>query len=104
MRELDGRAAGLRSRGTDALRGAREMSVQCRKDEEDADALAAAAERALADEAPPPPPPPRNKWTRRFPHPVLIGHAASLGRRPGALRRALKRTPRVLRRPSLGGP
>ena len=30
-------------------------------------------------EAPPPPPPPlRTKWTRRVPHPVLIGHAASL--------------------------
>jgi cysteine-rich repeat protein len=28
--------------------------------------------------APPPPPPPRTKWTRRVPHPVLIGHAASL--------------------------
>ena len=29
--------------------------------------------------APPPPPsPPRSKWTRRVPHPVLIGHAASL--------------------------
>ena len=27
---------------------------------------------------PPPPPPPRTKWTRRAPHPVLIGHAASL--------------------------
>jgi hypothetical protein len=25
----------------------------------------------------PPPPPPRTKWTRRVPHPVLIGHAAS---------------------------
>ena len=24
------------------------------------------------------PPPPRTKWTRRIPHPVLIGHAASL--------------------------
>ena len=24
------------------------------------------------------PPPPRTKWTRRVPHPVLIGHAASL--------------------------
>jgi len=23
-------------------------------------------------------PPPRTKWTRRVPHPVLIGHAASL--------------------------
>ena len=27
---------------------------------------------------PTPPPPPRTKWTRRIPHPVLIGHAASL--------------------------
>jgi hypothetical protein len=26
----------------------------------------------------PPPPPPRTKWTRRVPHPVLIGHAASI--------------------------
>jgi len=26
----------------------------------------------------PPPPPRRTKWTRRVPHPVLIGHAASL--------------------------
>jgi hypothetical protein len=26
----------------------------------------------------PPPPTPRTKWTRRVPHPVLIGHAASL--------------------------
>ena len=26
----------------------------------------------------PPPPAPRTKWTRRVPHPVLIGHAASL--------------------------
>ena len=26
----------------------------------------------------PSPPPPRTKWTRRVPHPVLIGHAASL--------------------------
>ena len=25
-------------------------------------------------------PPPRTKWTRRVPHPVLIGHAASLSR------------------------
>jgi hypothetical protein len=29
----------------------------------------------------PPPPPPRTKWTRRVPHPVLIGHAASTTRR-----------------------
>ena len=25
-----------------------------------------------------PPPPPRTKWTRRVPHPVLIGHAVCL--------------------------
>jgi len=28
------------------------------------------------------PPPPRTKWTRRVPHPVLTGHAASLARAP----------------------
>ena len=27
--------------------------------------------------APPPPPPSRTKWTRRVPHPVLIGHHSS---------------------------
>jgi len=27
------------------------------------------------------PPPPRTKWTRRVPHPVLIGHAASLSQK-----------------------
>jgi hypothetical protein len=35
----------------------------------------------LAPFAPPPPlppPSPRTKWTRRVPHPVLIGHTASL--------------------------
>jgi hypothetical protein len=34
------------------------------------------------------PPPPRTKWTRRVPHPVLIGHAASLsqvGKEAGSL-------------------
>ena len=37
--------------------------------------------RALTLSSPPPPPPPsRTKWTRRVPHPVLIGHAASLAR------------------------
>jgi hypothetical protein len=29
-------------------------------------------------EVPPHPFPPRTKWTRRVPHPVLIGHATSL--------------------------
>jgi len=28
------------------------------------------------------PPPPRTKWTGRVPHPVLIGHAASLSQVP----------------------
>jgi hypothetical protein len=32
----------------------------------------------LAGASPPPPTPPRTKWTRRVPHSVLIGHAASL--------------------------
>ena len=42
-------------------------------------------EKLLADDPerviqvrPPPPPRPRTKWTRRVPHPVLIGHAAPL--------------------------
>jgi serine/threonine protein kinase len=30
------------------------------------------------DSVPPPPPPSGTKWTRRVPHPVLIGHVASL--------------------------
>ena len=30
------------------------------------------------------PPPSRTKWTRRVPHPVLIGHAASLAGHPRA--------------------
>jgi hypothetical protein len=33
---------------------------------------------AQARSTPPPTHPPRTKWTRRVPHPVLIGHAASL--------------------------
>ena len=34
---------------------------------------------AASPSAPPPPSPlPRTKWTRRVPHPVIIGHAASL--------------------------
>ena len=37
------------------------------------------APRGAAPPPPPPPaPPPRTKWTRRVPHPVLTGHAASL--------------------------
>jgi hypothetical protein len=32
----------------------------------------------LVGSVPPRPPPSRTKWTRRVPHPVLIGHAASL--------------------------
>jgi hypothetical protein len=35
------------------------------------------AEVMAADLLPPPPPPPRTKWTRRVPHPVLIGHDCS---------------------------
>ena len=33
---------------------------------------------AALEGAPPPRPPPRTKWTHRVPHPVPIGHAASL--------------------------
>ena len=41
-------------------------------------------------ETPTPPPPSRTTWTRRVPHPVLIGHAASLtaAQRGGAAGRA----------------
>ena len=37
-------------------------------------------------------PPPRTKWTRRVPHPVLIGHAASLSY-AGFLQRVLNDLP-----------
>ena len=45
----------------------------------------------------PPPPPPRNEWTRRVPHPVLVGHAASLPQAAGAaaLHREALNTPRA---------
>jgi hypothetical protein len=36
------------------------------------------AQGSLAELQAPPPPAPRTKWTRRVPHLVLIGHAASL--------------------------
>ena len=36
---------------------------------------------AQATQRSPPPPPPRTKWTRRVPHPVLIGHAACVSTR-----------------------
>ena len=39
---------------------------------------------------PPPLPPPRTKWTRRVPHPVLIGHAASLSQAAADARLALR--------------
>ena len=38
---------------------------------------AAQPTRVRGSRPPPPPPPPRTEWTRRVPHPVLIGHAAS---------------------------
>jgi len=46
-------------------------------------ARGAEANRTVLGEVPPaprgaPPSPPRTKWTRRVPHPVLIGHAVSL--------------------------
>jgi len=53
-------------------------------DDDDAD--------AGAGEPPSPPPPSRTKWTRRVPHPVLIGHAASLSQV------RVRRAPRGVRR------
>ena len=56
----------------------------------------------------PPPPPPRTKWTRRVPHPVLIGHAVrkNLSRRVAyrsadalQARRARRRGACLLHRP-----
>jgi hypothetical protein len=55
-------------------------------------ARAAAHFPRVSTRRPPPLPPPRTNWTRRVPHPVLIGHAATrrCGRRgsPGAPRSA----------------
>ena len=42
------------------------------------ESLPAYAMRPAAVQVSPPPPPSRTNWTRRVPHPVLIGHAASL--------------------------
>ena len=46
----------------------------------------------------PPPPSPRTRWTRRVPHPVLIGHAVCLVQvRAGAnmVRKGMRRVVRV---------
>ena len=62
----------------DALAG-RGMALRRARDAAGARAAYEAAARARpVPPPPPPPPPPRTKWTRRVPHPVLIGHAASL--------------------------
>ena len=58
------RRAAPRRAGADALRG---VDGSCR-----------GMFRLVAGLDKEPPPPPRTKWTRRVPHPVLIGHAASL--------------------------
>ena len=51
-----------------------------------ADAIATETDREASIQAPSPPsPPPRTKWTRRVPHPVLIGHAAPVEGRGGSL-------------------
>jgi len=42
-----------------------------------------------------PPPPSRTKWTRRVPHPVLIGHAASRFGRSSTSRRTASRASRT---------
>ena len=49
-----------------------------------------------------PHPSPRTKWTRRVPHPVLIGHAASLRRSSARATRAARPPSTWQRRPSSG--
>ena len=41
------------------------------------------------DRCRPAPPPPSTKWTRRVPHPVLIGHVSCRPATPRALRQTL---------------
>ena len=65
--------------GADAgRRDARGLHAQLRRLHDTGHLGLAGRRRQLAVPPPPPPPPPRTKWTRRVPHPVLIGHAASL--------------------------
>jgi len=54
------------------------VSARARPCAQEAAAAARLAEAEAARKAPPPPPTSRTKWTRRVPHPVLSGHAASL--------------------------
>jgi len=63
------------ARAPPAMRALRaQLGAACR---EEFAALDASPSR-LQSQVPSPPPSPRTKWTRRVPHPVLIGHAASL--------------------------
>jgi hypothetical protein len=60
-------------RHAEVVTGAQELRARLEKDKEALAAQVASLEGKVA-----PPPAPRTKLTRRVPHPVLIGHAASL--------------------------
>ena len=69
-------AEGARAVAEEGLRAAEGVGAIARG-ARGADSMSVAA-RERAPACPPAPPPSRTKWTRRVPHPVLIGHAASL--------------------------
>ena len=67
-------AAQLSEKKAAAERAAREAAARLGLPQHGAPGV---QERRRRSEAAAPPPSPRTKWTRRVPHPVLIGHAAS---------------------------
>ena len=86
---------GTRAQCTGAPRlraGGRVTRVRRRAATVQVDAMVEAARRASSPR-PPPPTPPRTKWTRRVPHPVLIGHTASLRRSSSTSSASSSRSP-----------
>jgi hypothetical protein len=65
-------------RSSSVLRSPLTSSCVLRQARLQAAEIAGRAARPAMQETLSPPPPTRTKWTRRVPHPVLIGHAASL--------------------------
>jgi len=60
------------------MRGAQRDAMRAARGDSKAGSMVVVRLRGLPFSATERPPPPRTKWTRRVPHPVLIGHAASL--------------------------